>query len=611
MSKDPSEAPGLPAAGSPSPEMELELRRYQLSILAQATKDMVGERDPAALLESFLLTAMGAVGAVMGFNLVLPAYGGASQAGEDGRSCAVDVHLAARGLSPEERRALTDQLDSLQQTLPAAPQGAAQTPTQLVIRDAPAAEAAFPATTALVLGWKAGSGRSGFFGLGVRLSGAGYDADTTDFLQNLLQVFVQALENACAAQTISRLNRELQRNNDALHQALRQARDSQARLDRRVYQLRTLYDAATELSPLQDANAIMNTFVLILMGALGVESCFFLLHDAADDSVLLAQRGVGPQALEVSPAAAKQMLFACIAASTFRELTPLSMQLLPADVLQNAAAPIASPGKVALLRVDENLLGMLLLGQRIASAPLQSHAQAAPQAEEAEEEAEALGSLCHNVMLMLRSARSFATITRLNQDLEARNRELQRTLEELTASRTRIEVLEHAGARLRGMLQRHAARIGRVSVWDFVCILAASVALGLFFNMSNPNGVALLPEAVTAEPTQQIAPDMAQEMLRTNPAAVLVDARPAAFYEQGHAAGSLNMPPSLFDFIYSMRFASSPEDPLFIIYGRTISRLYDEEIARRLKSQGHGQVLLLQGGLEAWTENGGKVEQGA
>lgn len=588
---------------------ELELRRYQLAILAQATRDLVGERDPATLLESLLLTAMGAVGAVKGFNLALPVWRTASGKAQEAKPvsaekssrCAVDVQLASRGLEDDERLRLTRELESLANTLPEAPQPGEKDHVQLVIRDAPAAQTAFPVDTALVLGWKASSGRSGFFGLGPRLSGAAYDADITSFLQNLLQVFVQALENACSAQTINSLNRELLRSNEALQQALNQTRESQTQLDRQVYRLRTLYDAATELAPLQDVDAILNTFALLLLGAVGVESCWLLLHDATDDSLRLAQRGLSPEALEFPTRQAKDMLFTCIGASTFRELTPLSVQLLPVDTLREAPSPIKEPSIVALLRVDENALCLLLLGRRISGTPLQ-------QAEQ-REEAELVRSLCHNVMLLLQSARSFATIRALNRDLQQRNEELQHTLEELTASRSRIEVLEHAGARLRSMLQRHGARIDRVGVWDFVWIIAASVALGLFFNMNNPNGVRLVPEAVTAEPTQGIAPALAREILRTNPAAVLVDARPTALHEQKHAAGSLNMPPSLFDFIYSMRFASSAEDPLFIIYGRTISRLYDEEIARRLKNQGHGQVMILQGGLDAWQEQGGAVEQ--
>lgn len=592
---------------------ELELRRYQLAILSQATQDMVAQREPAALLESFLLTAMGAVGAVMGFNLALPLWSRGESAAQmaanpndqqetPDKHCAVDVQLAARGLDELQRSRLTQELNALTKVLPPPPEATHPAQAQLVIRDAPAAKTAFPKETALVLGWKAASGRSGFFGLGPRLNEAAYDAETTAFLQNLLQVFIQALENVCANQTISLLNKELQNKNNALQQALRQARDSQDRLDRRVFQLRTLYDAATELSPLQDVSAICNTFVLLLQGAMGVDSCCLLLHDAASEGeVRMAARGLPSDATDVTSRQAKELLLACLQASSFRELTPLSVTNINLETLQHMPMPLPSPSRALLLRVDENLLGLLLLGERLADSF---------QYDSEDEEDEALRSLCHNTMLFLRNARSFATIQELNRNLQQRNQELERTLEELTASRSHIEVLERAGARLRGMLQQHASRVGRASVWDFVCILAASLVLGLFFNMTNPNGVRLLPASVTAEPTQRIAPLQAQELLAQNPEAVLVDARPTVFYEQEHAAGSLNLPPSLFDFIYSMRFASSSEDPMFIVYGRTVSRLYDEEIAQRLISRGHGQVMILQGGLEAWQEVGGEYEEG-
>lgn len=605
---------GVASAEHGQQSKELELRRFQLAILSQATQDMITLREPEALLESFLLTTMGAVGAVMGFNVVLPPFShaeantpappdGAQSADAEGgqppqtNSCAsLTPHLASRGLEEHQRQRLLRNLDSVAKALPAPPKDACQDSSQIVIRDTPAGNAAFPAQTSLVLGWRAPSGRSGFFGLGARLNQKPYDNETTGFVQSLLHLFTQALENACSSRTINALNQELLRNNNALHQALRQARDSQANLDKRVFQLHTLYDAAMELSPLQEPSEIMDTFLLLLMGALGIESCALLLHDTAEDVFRLAHRGPATVP-ELSTKQMKDLLFACIGGSTFRELKPLSVQSLSPESIKAAPSLMEHPSRLMLLRVDEQCLGLLVLGKRIMDQPL------------GEQEDEVLASLVHNAMLLLRNARSFATIQTLNRDLEARNKELVRTLEELTASRSHIEVLERAGAKLRTMLRHHAERIGRVSPWDFIWILLASAMLGLFFNTNNPNGVKLLPSSAMAS-TERLSPRQARELLREDSEAVLLDARPVTFYEQEHATGSLNMPPSLFDFVYSMRFGASVADPPCIVYGRSISRLYDEEIAQRLQSQGHGRVFILEGGLEAWKNNGGAVEQG-
>ena len=47
-----------------------------------------------------------------------------------------------------------------------------------------------------------------------------------------------------------------------------------------------------------------------------------------------------------------------------------------------------------------------------------------------------------------------------------------------------------------------------------------------------------------------------------------------------------------------------------IVYGGTISRLYDLELANKLLLRGHKEVRVLQGGMAAWEEKGYPVEKG-
>ena len=47
-----------------------------------------------------------------------------------------------------------------------------------------------------------------------------------------------------------------------------------------------------------------------------------------------------------------------------------------------------------------------------------------------------------------------------------------------------------------------------------------------------------------------------------------------------------------------------------IVYGGTISKLYDLELANKLILRGHKEVRVLQGGMEAWEEKGYPVEKG-
>jgi 3-mercaptopyruvate sulfurtransferase SseA len=44
-------------------------------------------------------------------------------------------------------------------------------------------------------------------------------------------------------------------------------------------------------------------------------------------------------------------------------------------------------------------------------------------------------------------------------------------------------------------------------------------------------------------------------------------------------------------------------EQIVLIYGRTVSKRYDDEVAQRLL-QRHDQVRVLDGGLEAWEKNG-------
>ncbi len=546
---------------------ELDKRVFQLNILYQSAKELADLADPRELAKAFLLNCMGGVGAGLGF-LVLKA-----PAWEGGM-------VTTLGLTTEARERLEAVLSTGDFPIPdeASPQSA-----QVLMRDAPGADESFPRETAIVFGWKSESGMAGLLGLGPRISGLPYDAEVTNFLQNLLHTFSQALNNAVAGETISLLNRDLLDKNLQLELALHQAKEAQAHLDRRIFHLHTLYDTSLELSLLHDVKAMLDTFSLLLQGAFSLEGDCILLYDQRNEELLQTLRGDVTYTPGFTVEQAKALLFKSISASAFERLQPLSAQFLTPETFADDPPTLPfSLHRTLLFRVDEHCLGLFFLGAKLT------------QEEMSEEEAGVLLTLVHNFLVFLEKARSFEIIQRLNQDLNARNVELQNTLDELTASRGRVEMLERAGARLRSMLQREAERIGRVSKWDFIWLLAASLLLGVLFNANNPNGVELIPEVMRHTTPPMISPDQAKELLKRG--AVLVDARPAAFYEQGHAEGSINMPPTLFDFIYSMRFGELDLDAPIVVYGRTISRLYDAEVAQRLRAQGHENILI----LESW-----------
>ena len=134
-------------------------------------------------------------------------------------------------------------------------------------------------------------------------------------------------------------------------------------------------------------------------------------------------------------------------------------------------------------------------------------------------------------------------------------------------------------------------------------ICGLSVLCGLLFNLSNPSGLTLTPESWSGEALTWITPEDAKALLDADKA-VIVDARPEYFFEEGHIEKALNIPMAIFDIAYIMGLSKVPPEKTIVVYGRTISRLYDDSVARQLILRGHTDVKLLKGGLSAWKKKG-------
>ena len=89
---------------------------------------------------------------------------------------------------------------------------------------------------------------------------------------------------------------------------------------------------------------------------------------------------------------------------------------------------------------------------------------------------------------------------------------------------------------------------------------------------------------------------------------LFVDARPSNFFEQEHIKGAINLPLSLFDIVYMVQLNEIDKEKEIIVYGRTISGFYDEEVARKLILRGHKKIKILSGGMSAWKGDGYPVE---
>jgi CRP-like cAMP-binding protein len=148
----------------------------------------------------------------------------------------------------------------------------------------------------------------------------------------------------------------------------------------------------------------------------------------------------------------------------------------------------------------------------------------------------------------------------------------------------------------------------KVSWFDFVLIIGVSAILAITFNFSNPLGIPLIPQRLEQVPT--ISVSAAMEDYR-NGQALIVDATPANFYGQRHIKGAVNVPMALFDFVYLMSFSKEDKNKELVVYGSTISRPYNLEIADKLSLRGYKNVKVLEGGLKAWEAKGYPVEEEA
>jgi rhodanese-related sulfurtransferase len=143
---------------------------------------------------------------------------------------------------------------------------------------------------------------------------------------------------------------------------------------------------------------------------------------------------------------------------------------------------------------------------------------------------------------------------------------------------------------------------------DFLLVVGVSILLAITFNISNPYGIPLIPERPDVESIPSISAAAAMQDYRQGQT-LIVDAMPNNFYQKRHVKGAVNMPMALFDIVYLMKFSEEDKARKIVVYGNTISRPYDQEIAGKLLLRGYADVKVMDGGLKAWEAGGYPVEE--
>lgn len=137
---------------------------------------------------------------------------------------------------------------------------------------------------------------------------------------------------------------------------------------------------------------------------------------------------------------------------------------------------------------------------------------------------------------------------------------------------------------------------------DLAVIIGLSFLCGLAFNQTNPKAIPLIPQRYSLEGVSFLNSSAVFEKQKRKEI-IIIDAMPAVFYEQEHIVGALNLPLAIFDFMYDMKLGKTDKTKEIVVYGRTISKQYDEEVAFKLVTRGFKNVRILKDGLSDWKKN--------
>ena len=128
---------------------------------------------------------------------------------------------------------------------------------------------------------------------------------------------------------------------------------------------------------------------------------------------------------------------------------------------------------------------------------------------------------------------------------------------------------------------------------DIIIILTTSTMIALLINELRENKIPLMPPYLNSNNYKEIPLGVFQRGDYKHSRCLIFDARPYKLYEKYHLTGALNFPVSQFDFFYHFHLDSAPPDVPIFVWGRTMSRAFDKELAYRLSLTGHKNVTVI------------------
>lgn len=559
--------------------LEAERRRFLRKTLCDAQVEFERLESSVKVIESALLTAMGALGSTGGFNGMLqPEANGA-------KVVARGMDSGALALIEENFKNLVDQHFSALATTPYPFYSDIQIIPETLNPPSPLAIA----NIRIVVGWRMEKTLTGMMGLGAAITGTPFMEREIDFLYNLVDHMMAALRSIAANSVMHTLKNELDQARQRATNCTLRNEAAKKELEETLFRLSGFNDIFHELSELKKSDRVLDSFLLVLLGIFSAQSGTILYRDDTTGQSHIAVRGFDDKTAQ--PAAVKEKLEAVFGSGQGIRLGVMQAIIVPSEQLKSLDLFSLQSSIAVLFKVDQAARGVLSLGKRLVEPQYGA------------KERELLLAFTQTFLAFLKNSKSFETIQRLNEEQGKKNIELEKTVQALRESRSTIAGLEKTGERIKAAIAKAMARTTRVAVMDVALILIAGMVLGLIYNFASPSGIPIVPRIWRHPPSPQI--NIADtHMLLSARQAILVDARPVEFYKQRHIRGALNIPLALFDFVYMMRLSQiDPQQPI-VVYGRTISRHYDEEIAYQLIQRGHTNVSILTGGLNAWKAKG-------
>jgi class 3 adenylate cyclase len=366
---------------------------FQLKTLYDVSKELFEAKDTETVLQNFLLTIIGSMGVLEGLTALY-----------DTRSGSI-VPMIDRGFEKESLGELH---------LACARFFKAKDFQNFNSASFERNRGEFPERIKTIIPFGLDEDTRGLLLLGERISASPFEEKDIDLLLTLTNHLVIALRNSRFLQQMEHLNQDLQRKNLDLENAF-------GELDRRVYHLKTLNDISRDIFSTVEFDAIVNHFLLMIMGNFGVMQGVVMLMSRETDAVTFF-KAMGYDEAETA---------------LFKNDAKRFVLKHMRNHEVNGHAILVNPGELGPLdicalpfKVTDDCCGFMGLGAKIVGGPF------------SEDDKELMGTLVNSLVVSLKNALSFENIKQLNQDLQKKNTQLEKALKELRAALRKVELLE-------------------------------------------------------------------------------------------------------------------------------------------------------------------------